>query len=76
MSNVKPKRALATYAIVVWMVINVVFMALELTVFNDAADPNNAILLILLGDLDHKFTVYKKIRCINCSFCVDLCFLL
>jgi hypothetical protein len=43
----KLKGASATYAIVVWMLINVVFMALELTVFNDAADPNNSILLVL-----------------------------
>ncbi len=47
MLNIKPKGASATYAIVVWMLINVVFMALELTVFNDAADPNNSILLVL-----------------------------
>jgi hypothetical protein len=44
MLNIKPKRAPATYAIVAWMVINIVFMALELTIFNDAADPNNSIL--------------------------------
>jgi hypothetical protein len=47
MSNIKQKRTPTIYAIVVWMVINVVFMALELTVFNDAADLNNSILLIL-----------------------------
>ena len=47
MSNFKSKKAPAIYAIVAWMVINVVFMALELTVFNDVADPNNSILLIL-----------------------------
>ncbi len=35
------------YAIIAWMAINVAFMALELTVFNDAADPNNSILLVL-----------------------------
>ena len=47
MLNIKTKRASATYAIVVWMLINVVFMALELTVFKDTADPNNSILLVL-----------------------------
>jgi hypothetical protein len=47
MLNIKTKRTSATYAIVVWMLVNVVFMALELTVFNDAADPNNSILLVL-----------------------------
>ncbi len=30
-----------------WMIINAVFMALEVTIFNDAADLNNSILLIL-----------------------------
>ena len=47
MSNFKSKRAPATYAIVAWMIINAVFMLLELTVFNDAADLNNSILLVL-----------------------------
>jgi hypothetical protein len=47
MGNIRPRRAPATYAIVAWMIINIVFMTLELTVFNDAADPNNSILLIL-----------------------------
>ena len=47
MSDFNSKKAPAVYAIVAWMVINVVFMALELTVFNDSADPNNSILLIL-----------------------------
>ncbi len=42
-----PKRTPTTYAIVSWIVINIFFMALELTVFNDAADLNNSILLIL-----------------------------
>jgi len=43
----KPKRTSVTFAIVAWMLVNAVFMALELTVFNDAADLNNSILLIL-----------------------------
>jgi hypothetical protein len=47
MLNIKTKRTSATYAITVWMLINVVFMVLELTVFKDAADPNNSILLVL-----------------------------
>ncbi len=47
MSYLKSKRTPAIYAIVVWMIINVVFMVLELTTFNDAADPNNSILLVL-----------------------------
>lgn len=47
MSDLSSKRAPAIYAIVVWMVINVVFMLLELTFFKDAADLNNSILLIL-----------------------------
>ena len=47
MSNIKSRIGPATYGIIVWMVINAVFMALELTVFNDAADPNNSILLVL-----------------------------
>jgi hypothetical protein len=36
-----------TYAILAWMIINAVFMILELTIFNDAADLNNSILLVL-----------------------------
>jgi len=47
MANIRQRRAPAIYAIVAWMIINIVFMTLELTVFNDAADPNNSILLIL-----------------------------
>ena len=47
MSGSKPKRTSAIYAIVAWMIINAVFMALEVTVFNDASDLNNSILLIL-----------------------------
>jgi hypothetical protein len=47
MANIRQRRAPAIYAIVTWMIINIVFMTLELTVFNDAADPNNSILLIL-----------------------------
>ena len=40
-------RSPAIYVILVWMVINDIFMILELTVFNDALDPNNSILLVL-----------------------------
>jgi|SRR5665647_2780365 len=47
MSEIKPKKTLAIFAIVAWMVINTVFMALEVTVFNDSADLNNSILLAL-----------------------------
>jgi hypothetical protein len=48
MSNLKTKKISAgTIAIMVWLAINAVFMALEVTVFNDAADPNNSILLVL-----------------------------
>jgi hypothetical protein len=37
----------AIYVILAWIIINTIFMVLELTVFNDAADLNNSILLIL-----------------------------
>jgi hypothetical protein len=47
MSGFNTKRKPAIYAIVAWMIINAVFMALEVTVFNDAADLNNSILLVL-----------------------------
>jgi hypothetical protein len=47
LSENQPKRTLAIYALLAWMIINVVFMGLEVTVFNDAADLNNSILLIL-----------------------------
>jgi hypothetical protein len=40
-------RSPAVYALLVWMAINAAFFALELTVFEDAADLNNSILLIL-----------------------------
>jgi hypothetical protein len=41
------KLPIGIIAIMVWLAINTVFMALEVTVFNDAADPNNTILLVL-----------------------------
>jgi hypothetical protein len=41
------KRPSASFAIVAWMLVNAVFMVLELTVFNDTADLNNSILLVL-----------------------------
>jgi hypothetical protein len=41
------KRTLAIFAIAAWTIINVIFMILELTIFNDAADTNNSILLVL-----------------------------
>lgn len=43
----KSSNSPAIYAVLAWMVINAVFMVLELTVFNDAADLNNSILLVL-----------------------------
>ncbi len=48
MSKGKPKRSPAIYAILSWMIVNVGFYALELTVFNDAADLNNSVTLILM----------------------------
>ena len=47
MKESKSGRSPAVYAILEWMVINAVFFALELTIFEDAADLNNSILLIL-----------------------------
>lgn len=47
MSVHKTKRSPAIYAIAAWMIINAVFMALELTIFNDTSDLNNSILLVL-----------------------------
>ncbi len=47
MSEVKPKRQPAVYLIAVWLLINAVFYAMEVTFLNDAADLNNSILLIL-----------------------------
>jgi hypothetical protein len=41
------EKSVAIYAVLVWMIVNVVFYALELTVFNDAADLNNSIMLLL-----------------------------
>jgi hypothetical protein len=47
MSETKSYKSPAIYAILAWMVINAIFFLLEFTVFNDAADLNNSILLIL-----------------------------
>ena len=47
MSEFKAKRKPAIHAITAWMIINAVFMALEVTVFNDVSDLNNSILLVL-----------------------------
>jgi hypothetical protein len=60
MSEIKPKRTPAVYAIVTWMVINAVFMALEVTVFNDAADLNNSILLVLWAASTAGMLLMKK----------------
>ncbi len=40
-------RKFGIYAVVAWMVFNAIFYALELTVFNDSADLNNSIMLVL-----------------------------
>ncbi len=34
------------YGVAAWIVINILFMVLELTAFNDAADLNNSVLLV------------------------------
>ena len=47
-TETKSARSPAVAAIVAWMIINAVFFALELTVFNDAADLNNSITLVLM----------------------------
>ncbi len=48
MSELKPKKfSIGILAILIWLAINAIFMVLELTVFNDAADPNNTIILVL-----------------------------
>ncbi len=41
------KRPLGIYAVLAWMIFNAIFYALELTIFNDAADLNNSIMLVL-----------------------------
>jgi hypothetical protein len=41
------KRTPTIYAIAAWMIINVIFFGLEITVLNDAADLNNSILFVL-----------------------------
>jgi hypothetical protein len=45
--SMKPERTPAIFAIAAWIIVNIIFMTFELTVFNDAADLNNSILLIL-----------------------------
>ncbi len=45
--NSKSNRSPAIYAILAWVVINAIFMFLEVTLFNDATDLNNSVLLIL-----------------------------
>ncbi len=41
------RKSPAIYAILLWMVINAIFMLLEVSALNDSADPNNSILLVL-----------------------------
>jgi hypothetical protein len=41
------KRTPTIYAIAAWMIINVIFFGLEITILNDAADLNNSILFVL-----------------------------
>ena len=48
MPEPKSKRSPADIAVLSWMVINVVFFLLELTQFNDTADLNNSIILVLM----------------------------
>jgi hypothetical protein len=48
MSKPKPGRTPVIFATMVWMVINAIFFALEITVLNDAADLNNSIILVLM----------------------------
>jgi hypothetical protein len=43
----KTTRTLAIFSVVAWMIINVIFFGLEITVLNDAADLNNSILFVL-----------------------------
>ncbi len=45
--NNKSDRSIVIYAILAWAVVNAIFMALEVTVLNDAADLNNSVLLVL-----------------------------
>jgi hypothetical protein len=40
-------RSIGIYSILAWAVINAIFMTLEVTVLNDAADLNNSVLLVL-----------------------------
>ena len=61
MSEIKPRRFSAgTIAVAIWLAINAVFMALEVTILNDVADFNNSILLILsIASLVGLFVVRK-----------------
>jgi hypothetical protein len=47
MHKEKDRKPPAVYGVVAWLAVNVIFYALEVSVFLDAADPNNSILLIL-----------------------------
>ncbi len=46
MSETKTKRPIAIFVLAAWIVVNIIFMVLELTVLNDTADLNNSILLV------------------------------
>jgi hypothetical protein len=74
MSDLKSKRTLATYAIVIWMMINAFFMGFELTVFNDAADPNNSILLVLWVISAASLLFTKKYGAVIATFVVIYAF--
>ncbi len=43
----KSGRSPATYAILAWFIVNIIFMILEVTTFGDAADLNDWIILVL-----------------------------
>ncbi len=43
----KTKRSIGIFGVASWIVVNILFMALELNALNDRADLNNSVLLVL-----------------------------
>ncbi len=68
------KRSLAMFTVVAWMVVNVIFMILELTLFGDSADLNNSILLIFWSASIIGLLSLKKIGAAFATFSVVYAF--
>ncbi len=67
-------RPLGTIAILAWMAINAIFMLFEVTYFNDAADLNNSVLLVLWILSIVGFATMRKIGAAFATFSLTYAF--